>query len=884
MKKTLLAATMLISACIATAQDYHKIDSLKTILNTLPPLNGTDADTTRMQVCLDIGYLYEYYIPDSAIWWYSSITDTSFNAEKIKLFQKNAIINAEGLMYIGIVAYYLGYYSSAILYYERSLKIFEELGYKSGISSSLNNLGNVASLQGNYVAAQSYFERSLKVWEKIGDKSSISECLNNLGNVASEQGNYSAATLYYERSLKILEELGEITGISTCIQNLGCVALDQGNYSLAILYFNHSLKIFEELGNKSGISSCLNNLGVAAKNQGNYAAAISCFERSLKICEEIGEKARLASNYPALAKAYIQMNMEEKALPLYLTSQEITISLLKDNFTILSEVEKSLYLDKTKDVFNNINEFNLHYGNQFDSLAGDCYNNELILKGLLLNSTGSMLNAVYNSQDTALKNTYFRLKQYRDEISALQGVPIEEREKDMESLEKLANDEERKLVKMSSQFNDMQKLYSYRWQDVQLAMKPGEAAVEFLEINHTILRSDTCKNDSITYAALVLKPGDKYPVMVPLCSYDELSALFFSGSIESSSELLAERGMIFKNQIIDFATCYQLIWQPLENYLNGIKTVYFAPAGLLNKVSFAALITPDNNLLLDKLNLISLTSTKVLIEKQQNDPFRMSNIALFGGISYETDNLLTNVLSQWHQLPTDSLNNQMREINTNATIAWKYLPGTLSETENIQKILQKKKHNVALYSGSQATEEVFKSLQFENAPEIIHVATHGFSIPLGDKQNAYKIYENSFVQNNNPLFRTGLLFAGAERTWDKNKPVEGIEDGILTAYEVSNMNLSNTQLVVLSACETGLGEVKGSEGVYGLQRAFKMAGVQHIIMSLWSVPDKETGIFMEKFYKNLVKLNDVRKAFTKTQHYMRKKYEPYYWAAFVLVE
>ncbi|HOE04433.1 MAG TPA: tetratricopeptide repeat protein, partial [Bacteroidales bacterium] len=593
MKKTLLAATMLISACIATAQDYHKIDSLKTILNTLPPLNGTDADTTRMQVCLDIGYLYEYYIPDSAIWWYSSITDTSFNAEKIKLFQKNAIINAEGLMYIGIVAYYLGYYSSAILYYERSLKIFEELGYKSGISSSLNNLGNVASLQGNYVAAQSYFERSLKVWEKIGDKSSISECLNNLGNVASEQGNYSAATLYYERSLKILEELGEITGISTCIQNLGCVALDQGNYSLAILYFNHSLKIFEELGNKSGISSCLNNLGVAAKNQGNYsaalsyyesslkiseelgdksgiskcltnlgvvamnqgnyAAAISCFERSLKICEEIGEKARLASNYPALAKAYIQMNMEEKALPLYLTSQEITISLLKDNFTILSEVEKSLYLDKTKDVFNNINEFNLHYGNQFDSLAGDCYNNELILKGLLLNSTGSMLNAVYNSQDTALKNTYFRLKQYRDEISALQGVPIEEREKDMESLEKLANDEERKLVKMSSQFDDMQKLYSFRWQDVQMAMKPGEAAVEFLEINHKIFRSDTCTNDSITYAALVLKPGDKYPIMVPLCSYDELSALFFSGSIESSSELLADRGMIFKDGVIDFA-------------------------------------------------------------------------------------------------------------------------------------------------------------------------------------------------------------------------------------------------------------------------------------------------------------------------------------------
>ncbi|PIY03984.1 MAG: hypothetical protein COZ21_07795 [Bacteroidetes bacterium CG_4_10_14_3_um_filter_31_20] len=130
--------------------------------------------------------------------------------------------------------------------------------------------------------------------------------------------------------------------------------------------------------------------------------------------------------------------------------------------------------------------------------------------------------------------------------------------------------------------------------------------------------------------------------------------------------------------------------------------------------------------------------------------------------------------------------------------------------------------------------------------------------------------------------RSGLALARANDVWSKTK-ADG-EDGVLTAYEVSNMNLQNTQLVVMSACETGLGDIKGSEGVYGLQRAFKMAGVKYIIMSLWQVPDKETEEFMVTFYTKLLKIKDIRKSFNETQKEMRQKYDPYYWAAFVLIE
>jgi CHAT domain-containing protein len=238
---------------------------------------------------------------------------------------------------------------------------------------------------------------------------------------------------------------------------------------------------------------------------------------------------------------------------------------------------------------------------------------------------------------------------------------------------------------------------------------------------------------------------------------------------------------------------------------------------------------------------------------------------------------------------------------------WNYLPGTLNETDNIQSFLEKKKHSVNLFAANDANETNFKK-QAQKA-NVLHISTHGFFFPdpeqvreevkknevneeniifrgteaLDSAERGSSLYANwSFVINKNPLMRSGLVLAGANDVWQRNALEEG-EDGILTAQEVSNLDLRNTKLVVLSACETGLGDIKGSEGVFGLQRAFKMAGAEYLIMSLWQVPDKETAEFMELFYKNLVKVKDIPKAFNVTQQVMRKKYDPYYWAAFILI-
>ena len=221
-------------------------------------------------------------------------------------------------------------------------------------------------------------------------------------------------------------------------------------------------------------------------------------------------------------------------------------------------------------------------------------------------------------------------------------------------------------------------------------------------------------------------------------------------------------------------------------------------------------------------------------------------------------------------------------------MSWSYLPGTKEETEDIKNLFQNHKLNVDLYSGKYGNEEQFKA--FDNSsPTIMHISTHGYYFPKKDYlTNFEEESEIKFMYSDNPLLRSGLLLSGGNLIFKGGTLPEDIEDGVLTALEISGLNLFNTKLAVLSACQTGLGDVKGSEGVYGLQRAFKMAGVDYLIISLWQVPDKQTRELMIKFYEEWLSGLEIRVAFKKAQEHLKEKYagiegSAFAWAAFVLI-
>jgi CHAT domain-containing protein len=275
----------------------------------------------------------------------------------------------------------------------------------------------------------------------------------------------------------------------------------------------------------------------------------------------------------------------------------------------------------------------------------------------------------------------------------------------------------------------------------------------------------------------------------------------------------------------------------------------------------------------------------------QKDEIKPSSVSLFGGIQYDLNEeemaLIATQYSDSEILSKDRsfVNDSTRSINS-----FSFLNGTLQEVEAISAQFKKNGIATSLFTGTQANEEQFKLLN-KQPVEVIHIATHGFFNPI-EKDKPSELDDFLFSGNQqfklspNPLLRSGVIMAGGNKAWKGNEPVAGMEDGILTAQEIADMNLFNTELVVLSACETGLGDIDNGEGVFGLQRAFKLAGVNSIIMSLWKVPDQATSEMMQLFYEKWLGGMKKQQAFIETQREMKYRYpnNPASWAGFVMVD
>jgi CHAT domain-containing protein len=353
--------------------------------------------------------------------------------------------------------------------------------------------------------------------------------------------------------------------------------------------------------------------------------------------------------------------------------------------------------------------------------------------------------------------------------------------------------------------------------------------------------------------------------MIHLCDEDRLKQLL----MPQSNTTLSGVNQLYGTKLQNRNEIYQLIWRPLEPVLKGAQTVYFSPDGMLNKISFAALRDQNGRYLSEQMVLHPVLNTAVLASRKEQ-PFYPGQVQLFGGIDYSY---------------------------ANAPEVWKYLPGTNDEAVRLSELFDRKRIQRSYYKGKEAAESTFN--QGSSHVQIVHIASHGFFFPdpldgsvrheadtlIGEMRfrSGGSEGRSRFVINPDPMMRSGLVFSGANRVWT-DEEVSAEEDGVLTAYEISGMDLSGVKLITLSACETGLGDLHSTEGVFGLQRAFKMAGVQFLIMSLWQVPDKETAEFMVLFYDRLVKRKNIRQAFVETQRVMCKKYDPYFWAAFVLLE
>ncbi|MBP8115184.1 MAG: CHAT domain-containing protein, partial [Chitinophagaceae bacterium] len=511
-----------------------------------------------------------------------------------------------------------------------------------------------------------------------------------------------------------------------------------------------------------------------------------------------------------------------------------------------------------------------------------CYDNILFYKGYMLQSINEIKRLT--KVDSNLKESFLQYKSFQRRLGIEYSKPIKE-QKDVDELEERCNSLEKLMAKSARKYRELKK--QLKWQEIQEKLKDNEVAIEFFQY----YRKDTV--ETTNYAAMLLRSGLKQPKFIPLFEEKSLDSLLNSKSDRKADYVnslytLTDRGAVALET--PKKSLYEILWKPLGKELAGVKTIYFSPSGLLHRINLDAIPISETETLADKYQLIELNSTGQLaiptqIKNGNNDAI------LYGGIQFEQDSTIYNneplVASRSRgELPFNYVDSTLRGGT------WNYLSGTEREVNSIEKIMQDARVKTTLKKGYSASEGSFKNIGANNnpSPRILHIATHGyfFADPKESHQSSVisRQEEIVFKMSEHPMLRSGLIMAGGNAAWQGKQTLEGREDGILTAYEISQMNLLNTELVVLSACETGLGDIQGNEGVYGLQRAFKIAGAKYLIMSLWQVPDKQTSLLMTTFYKKwLTDKMTIPDAFHSAQKELRDNgLDPYNWAGFILVE
>ena len=747
-------------------------------------------------------------------------------------------------------------------------------------------LGSLYDDMGDYEKALPYYIEELEITENtIGkEHTDYASSLNNLGQVYVAMGHYDKALPLMLEALEIDEKIlgREHPDYATSLNNLAMLYNKIGAHEKALTVMMKALEITEMAVGNEHISygTRLSNLGQIYIGMGHYDKALPLMLEELEIVENtIGkEHPDYAISLNNLALFYIDLEKYEKALPLLKAYNTNIISRLQRNFAYQTAKEKQAYVTNVIGGrgFNFFSNFNYLTNNSYDDAVIIALNNILTSKGLVLNATKDLLADLKSLNNKALNDSIRDFIGKRTFITKQLQLPIGKRDSTLMKVQESSSKLERVLVNAHKKHFKTQIDYVKDFKNTKL--KNNDLAIEFTHFNLYQKKW----TDSIMYVAYLYKKDWDSPKAINLFEEKELKDYF---------ERYSSRGSIAfskksNEKVAISELLYELIWQPLEPYLENVETIYYSPDGLLHKVPINALPTSQGRFLGEvyNLNRVSNTATINTIKEFPD----LSDAILLGDIIYDyTQNTKTiqnksadNSILKSKEL----LGNEKNKKRNTTTGSWGYLPGTKDEIEFIQSQLPKSK----VLRKTNATETAFKKLS-GNSPSILHVSTHGFFFPDAEEEKTTLETQKSeliYVLSKDPLLRSGLILANANYAWENGSNPYEIDDGILTALEISSLDLRKTDIVILSACETGLGDIPSSEGVYGLQRAFKMAGVNTIVMTLWEVPDKETAEFMKKFYTKWNTTKNSKEAFKFAQSFMMKKYryQPDKWAAFVLFE
>lgn len=596
--------------------------------------------------------------------------------------------------------------------------------------------------------------------------------------------------------------------------------------------------------------------------------AIELYSEAQKLIENglvVSKESNLYLN-KRLCNYYIKQKQYDEAMIYAEKTYNCIKAILDNNFLLMTEKEQNSFMSHFQDPAGSMLESFGGMSNRI-SMASKVYNAILYRTGLQLRSIKKMQKAILLSKDNTIRQLTDSLRQLQTVSKSMNMDWFSQKQEDYNksaikygNLQDKINNLEREIIERAKPYLTNIS-HDVSWQEVRSCLHEGEVAIEFI-----------CAHPY--FMALVIKPNYDTPIPVPLVKEDTfISQLKSLGKVSTAN--MARQ--IYNEKKIDL---YYFLWHPLEKELQGVNKIYYSVQGILSSIAFNAISTPDSKYLIDKYELCPLTSTAELLKI--NKKTKPTSALLIGNIYYS-------------EIQKDLVNNGEIEMarggenfaiddfeNRGATnFHFNYLPYVKSEISELKKCF--KGTLCTVEEGMNATETIFRK-RILQVPSVIHFATHGFFV--ADDITALRIpfFKRYQQAAGSSMQRAGIALSGAEDSWVGNIELPEDKDGILTANEVSQLNLEGTQLLVLSACETALGNYS-FEGVYGLPRGFKQAGVESLIVSLWSVNDRSTALLMKSFYSYWLSGRNKQEAFRYAVNEVRKVYpQPYYWAPFILLD
>lgn len=791
---------------------------------------------------------------------------------------------------LGLLYHTTGRYTRSEDYTEQALKMRERIMPNSAmLAASINNKAVLYKDMGRFNEAEQLIEQAVKMNAVTAGNKSLGYALalNNKAMLFQSIGRNEAAEALMKEATVIAKELlkEKSSNYIKLTINLALLYQDMQKYPEAEGIYLQAIALKEKhLGKhhpdyahlKKGLASLYLLMGKTGEveellktaadiykkklgeNHPSYAAAISDLGNFYRIQARLSEaepllssalkvrKAVLGESHPDYVRSLEDMallqwqqgNIKEASAS-YRTVIAKTSSYIDEYFAPMSESEKTRFWDKVSPRFHRFNSFAVSALAQESDLAGVMFNNQLNTKALLFNATSKVRNSILNSGDQALINKYLRWLDQKENLARLYTLSKEELAEEkvnLDSLENAANTMEKQLSSSSKVFSEGYAQVNHTWQDIASQLQADEAVVEIVQFKK-FYGSFT---DSVYYAVMVIEKNSSSPKVAVIRNGSDLENIY-----------VKQYRAAIKNRE-SAPEAYSHFWKPFESLITKSK-LYLSLDGVYNQVSINTLQDGSGKYLIDTKTIVLVSNSKDVIKlKSASGSAAKKTIDLFGFPNYGIDEVIPP------------------------------LPGTKVEVENITATLKPAGYRIQTFMENDANEANVKA----SKAEIVHIATHGFFLANASKVEADKVLgiETSTAKKN-PLHRSGLMLAGCESTiMEENIDRSTSNNGILTAYEAMNLSYENTDLVVLSACETGLGDIKVGEGVYGLQRSFQVAGAKAVIMSLWQVNDDATQQLMSSFYKYFAASGNKQEAFLKAQKELKLKFrEPFYWGAFVLI-